>query len=57
VRGGIVCGGDAVGAFRDYFAVFCDQGCERSAATGANIFERERDGAPHKVGGHIFLKA
>jgi hypothetical protein len=52
MRRWIVCEGNAVRAFGED-AVFLDnQGSEGPSASGADIFQRQRNGAPHKVWGH-----
>src|SRR6267154_286259 len=43
VRGGIVRGGNAVRAFRDDAAVFCDYRGERAAAAFADVLHCQRD--------------
>src|SRR5713226_6436596 len=43
---------DAVCAFRDDTIPFDDQRSERPAAARADIFQRQRNGAPHEFRGH-----
>ena len=50
VGGGIIRGGDAIGAFGEDAAVFGDDRAERAAA-GAQVVERKGDGSTHKFGG------
>jgi hypothetical protein len=52
VGGGIVRGGDAVGAFGEDAAFFDDDGGEWAAAAGANIFKAKRDSVAHEFCGH-----
>lgn len=51
VGGGVICGGNAIRALGDHPAVLDDERRERATATGANIFDGERDGTAHEISG------
>src|SRR5258708_14718808 len=48
VGGRIVCGGDAIAAFRDYLAVFHYNRGKRSTDAGADVFHPQSDRAAHE---------
>jgi hypothetical protein len=55
MRGWIVGKGDSVCAFGNDAVFFDNHGSERAAASRADIFQRQRDGAFHEVWRHDLL--
>ena len=55
VRGGIICGSDAIGSFGNDLMVFYNDGRKRATASGLNAFDGELNRTGHKRIDHVVL--